>query len=54
MKQSPIGQKCWYYAGSYPCKRIIDGYNIIKYHHDFNINLVRLFMNQFTPPTQGS
>ena len=50
MKQSPIGQTCWYYTGSYPCKRIIDGYNKIKYRHDFNINLVRLFMNQFTPP----
>lgn len=50
MKQSPIGQTCWYYTGSYPCKRIIDGYNRIKHHHDFNINLVRLFMNQFTPP----
>ena len=37
MKQSPIGQKCWYYTGNY---------NIST----FNINLVRLFLNQFTPP----
>ena len=36
MKQSPIGQKCWYYTGNY---------NIST----FNINLVRLFLNQFTP-----
>ena len=50
MKQSPIGQTCWYYTGSYPCKRIIGGYNIIKYRHDFSINRVGLFMNQFTPP----
>ena len=45
MKQSPIGQKCWYYNGNS---------NTLKPSGDcsgsFNINFVRLFLNQFTPP----
>lgn len=36
MKQSPIGQKCWYYCG------VNNNY--------VHINFARIFMNQFTPP----
>ena len=40
MKQSPIGQRCWYYFG------VNNNY--------VHINFARIFMNQFTtPPTQG-
>lgn len=36
MKQSPIGQRCWYYFGV---------------HNNYvHINFARIFMNQFTPP----
>ena len=45
MKQSPIGQKCWYYNGN-SNSSMIDG----DYLGTFNINFVRLFLNQFTPP----
>ena len=45
MKQSPIGQKCWYYNGN-SNSSMIDG----DYFGTFNINFVRLFLNQFTPP----
>lgn len=45
MKQSPIGQTCWYYNGnsntSTPSGDCLGS---------FNINFVRLFLNQFTPP----
>ena len=45
MKQSPIGQKCWYYNGNSNSSTMYG-----NHLGTFNINLVRLFMNQFTPP----
>ena len=45
MKQSPIGQKCWYYNGNSNTSTPSG-----DYLGSFNINLVRLFLNQFTPP----
>lgn len=45
MKQSPIGQKCWYYNGN--SNSSMEGG---RYSCSFNINFVRLFLNQFTPP----
>lgn len=45
MKQSPIGQKCWYYNGNSNTS-MENG----RYSCSFNINFVRLFLNQFTPP----
>ena len=44
MKQSPIGQKCWYYNGNSNTSTPSG-----DYLGSFNINLVRLFLNQFTP-----
>ena len=45
MKQSPIGQKCWYYNGNSNSSAMYG-----NHLGTFNINIVRLFMNQFTPP----
>lgn len=45
MKQSPIGQNCWYYNGNSNTSKPSGNYS-----GSFNINFVRLFLNQFTPP----